>query len=83
MHVCNNDHLHGCCSSYHIVAHLDIPIHTLTGFYLGFLVWGGKMLKVTVDGGCSHRSQFSRGVWRHAPPIFFLNFEPSESGSDS
>ena len=23
---------------------------------------GGKMLKVTVDGGCSDRSQFSRGV---------------------
>ena len=29
---------------------------------------GGKMLKVTVDGGCSHRPQFSRGVWGHAPP---------------
>ena len=32
---------------------------------------GGKMLKVTVDGGCSHRLQFSRGVWGHAPPEFF------------
>ena len=44
----------------------------LSGFYLGFLVWGGggggKMLKVIVDGGCSHRPQFSRGVWGHAPP---------------
>ena len=25
-------------------------------------VLGGKMLKVIVDGGCSHRPQFSRGV---------------------
>ena len=38
---------------------------------------GGKMLKVIVDGGCSHRPQFSRGVWGHAPP---QNFEASESG---
>ena len=33
--------------------------------------FGGKILKVSVDGGCSHRSQFSRGVWGHAPPEFF------------
>ena len=39
------------------------------------------MLKVIVDGDCSHRPQFSRGVWGHAPPPKkFLNFEPSESG---
>ena len=41
------------------------------------------MLKVTVDGGCSHRPQFSRGVWGLAPQIFFFNFEPSESGSEA
>ena len=29
------------------------------------------MLKVIVDGGCSHRPQFSRGVWGHAPPEIF------------
>ena len=23
---------------------------------------------MTVDGGCSYRSQLSRGVWGHAPP---------------
>ena len=40
------------------------------------------MLKVTVDGGCSHRPQFSRGVWGHAPQSFF-NFEPAESGSEA
>ena len=32
------------------------------------------MLKVTVDGGCSHRPQFSRGVWGHGPPDFFFEF---------
>ena len=34
-------------------------------------VLGGEVI---VDGGCSHRPQFSRGVWGHAPPppqIFF------------
>ena len=42
------------------------------------------MLKVIVDGGCSHRPQFSTGIWGHAhPPRIFLNFEPSESGSES
>ena len=43
------------------------------------------MLKVIVDGGCTHRPQFSRGVWGHAPPPprLFLNFEPSESGSEA
>ena len=35
-----------------------------------------------VDGGCTHRPQFSRGVWGHASPEFF-NFEPSESGSEA
>ena len=45
-------------------------------------VLGGKMLKVTVDGGCSHRPQFSRGVWGH-PPEIFLNFEPAKSGSEA
>ena len=39
-------------------------------------VLGGKVI---VDGGCSHRPQFSRGVWGG----FFLNFEPSESGSEA
>ena len=39
------------------------------------------MLKVIVDGGCSHRPQFSRGVW--GPPRNVLNFEPSESGSEA
>ena len=56
------------------------------GFYLGCLVWGGGGGgggKMIVDGGCSHRPQFSRGVWGHAPPDFFLNFEPSESGSEA
>ena len=43
-------------------------------------VLGGKVI---VDGGCRHRSQFSRGVWGHAPPDFFLNFEPSESGFEA
>ena len=38
---------------------------------------------MTVDGGCSYRPQFSRGVWGHAPPGFFLNFEPSESGPEA
>ena len=42
------------------------------------------MLKVIVDGDCSHRPQFSRGVWGHAPtPQFFLNFEPSERHSET
>ena len=40
---------------------------------------GGEMLLVIVDGGCRHRLQFSRGVWGHAPPDFFWNFEPSEA----
>ena len=40
---------------------------------------GGKMLKVIVDGGCTHRPQFSRGVRGQE----FLNFEPSESGSEA
>ena len=33
---------------------------------------GGKMLKLIVNGGCSHRPQLSRGVWGHAPQFFFL-----------
>ena len=41
------------------------------------------MLKVIVDEGCSHRPQFSRVVWGHAPPRIFFNFEPSESGSEA
>ena len=32
---------------------------------------GGKMLKVIADGGCSHRTWFSRGVWGHAPQNVF------------
>ena len=37
-----------------------------TEFYLGFLVWGEEL---EGDGGRvhSHRLQFSRGVWGHAP----------------
>ena len=50
---------------------------------LSRIFFGGKMLKVLVDGGCRHRLQFSRGVWGHAPPRNFLNFEPSESGSEA
>ena len=38
------------------------------------------MLKVIVDGGCSHRPQFSRGVWGASK---CLNFGPSESGSEA
>ena len=40
------------------------------------------MLKVIVDGDCRHRPQLSRGVWG-MPPRIFLNFEPSESGSEA
>ena len=32
--------------------------------------------------GCDHRPEFSRGVWGHAPPEKFCNFEPCESGSE-
>ena len=54
------------------------------GFYLFFFVWGGggEMLKMIVDGSYRHRPQFSRGLWGHAPRKF-LNFEPSESGSEA
>ena len=51
----------------------------MPGLCLGFFVWGGRCLKVIVDGGCSHRPQFSRGVLGHEK---FLNIELSESGSE-
>ena len=47
---------------------------------------GGKMLKVIVDGGCTHRPQFSGGGGSGGmppPPRIFLNSEPSESGSEA
>ena len=54
----------------------------VTGFYLGFLVWGRRSgLKLMVGGGvCGHRLEFFRGVWGHGPPEIFCNFEPCESG---
>ena len=36
-----------------------------------------------VDGGCRHRPQFSREGLGACPPRKFLNFEPSESGSEA
>ena len=40
--------------------------------------WGGGG-----GGGCSHRLEFSRGVWGHVPPEKFCHFEPCESGSET
>ena len=57
--------------------------NSLAGFYLLGGGEGGKMLKVIADGGCRHRLQFSRGGLGACPPRSFLNFEPSESGSEA
>ena len=54
------------------------------GFYLEF--WsGGKILKMMVGWGCIHRVQFCIGGSGGMPmsPDFFLNFDPSESGSEA
>ena len=57
----------------------------------------GEKNRLEIDGGwglggggvgcCSHRPEFFRGVWGHAPPPphppeKFCNFEPCESGSE-
>ena len=48
----------------------------LSGFYLGFLVWGRKL----VSRGCSRRLQWSAPP---PPPELKKKIEPSESGSEA
>ena len=36
-----------------------------------FGLGGGEDIEMTVDGGCSFRPQFYRGVWGHVPPESF------------